>query len=412
VSARIQFRHIRLWASIRRVVTALRFDSMESGGTASATLSGQAADGQAGEETVRRKTSRAARGAVPTESATDPVTTAGEVTDSAATADSAARADAGQAHADRADASQADAGRDDAAGADVAEPTGSPAGPVAGPVAAAISRARRAAGRVRDDAATEAHRQAMVLEFFAQPVHDYVYQSLGRPVTVLRAGCVTPLAELGLDKLRQDGFNVSVVTVDVDHRRRPRAENETQTRGEVTVGDLRAIPLPPRSFDVVHCSLLLDRISHVQLVLDRFAAALRPGGLLLLRIRDRDSAGGFLDRRLPGWARRALWARLYPGEPGPFPAVYEPTGSSRGIAAYMLMRGLVITQRRTTRTLPHQPERLTHVLSVIRGLIAWLSRGRLTDAHDEMLFVIRKPEDRFARVVLTLRRPGGVPSRD
>jgi hypothetical protein len=28
-----------------------------------------------------------------------------------------------------------------------------------------------------------------------------------------------------------------------------------------------------------------------------------------------------------------------------------------------------------------------------------VSRGRLTDAHDEVRYVIRKPEDRFARVV-------------
>jgi hypothetical protein len=28
-----------------------------------------------------------------------------------------------------------------------------------------------------------------------------------------------------------------------------------------------------------------------------------------------------------------------------------------------------------------------------------VSRGRLTDAHDEVLYVITKPEDRFARVV-------------
>jgi hypothetical protein len=32
-------------------------------------------------------------------------------------------------------------------------------------------------------------------------------------------------------------------------------------------------------------------------------------------------------------------------------------------------------------------------------LIGRLSGGRLTDAHDEVLYVIRKPEDRFARVV-------------
>jgi SAM-dependent methyltransferase len=286
------------------------------------------------------------------------------------------------------------------------------------PVAQAISRARRASRKVHSDAATEAQRQALVLDFFAQPVHDYVYQSLSRPVTVLRAGCVTPIAELGLDKLTQDGFEISVATVDVDHSRKPRTDYsfepkpEIEIRGEVTVGDLRAIPLPPRSFDVVHCSLLLDRISHTQLVLDRFAAALRPGGLLLLRIRERDCAAGFLDRRLPGVVRRALWARLYPGQPGPFPAVYEPTASGRGITAYMLMRGLVITQRKTVRTLPHQPERLVRVLSATHSLIAWLSRGRVTDAHDEMLFVIRKPEDRFARVVLTPRRPGGVPARD
>jgi hypothetical protein len=288
------------------------------------------------------------------------------------------------------------------------------------PVADAISRARKAAGRVRNEAATEAHRQALVLDFFAQPVHDYVYQSLGRPVVLLQAGRATPIAELGLDKLRQDGFDLSVISVDADHGRRPRTrpqpwpdvDTAIQTDGGVTIGDLRAIPLPPRSVDVIHCSLLLDRISHVPLVLDRFTAALRPGGLLLLRIRDRDCAAGFLDRRMPGWARRALWARLYPGEPGPFPAIYEPTASGRGIAAYMLMRGLVITQRRTARTLPHQPERLCHLLSVARGTIARLSRDRLTDAHDEMLFVIRKPEDRFARVVLIPRRPGGVPARD
>jgi SAM-dependent methyltransferase len=276
------------------------------------------------------------------------------------------------------------------------------------PFAQAISRARRAARQVRSEAASEAHRQALVLDFFAQPVRDYVHQSLGRPVAVLRAGCVTPLAELGLELLHQDGYELSVVTVDASHGRRARIE----TGAETTVGDLRTIPLPPRSFDVVHCSLLLDRISHVPLVLDRFAAALRPGGLLLLRIRDRDTAAGFLDRRLPGWARRMLWVRLYPGQPGPFPSVYEPTGSGRGVAAYMMMRGLVITQRRTARTLPHRPERLCRILSVTRGLIARLSRGRLTDAHDEMLFVIRKPEDRFARVVLTPRRPGGVPARD
>jgi SAM-dependent methyltransferase len=241
----------------------------------------------------------------------------------------------------------------------------------------------------------------LMREFFAEPVRDYVHQSVGRPIAVLRAGRVTPLAELGLDRLRQGGFEIGVVTVDTEPGRRPLIDADDET----TLGDLRVVPLPPRSFDIVHCSLLLERISHAQLVLDRMTAALRPGGLLLLRVRDRDCAAGFIDRRLPRLARRALWRQLYPDQPGPFPAVYEPIASGRGIAAYMLMRGLVITQRRTARTLPHQPERLCRALAIARGLIAWLSQGRLTDDHDEMLFVIRKPEDRFARVVLTRINP-------
>jgi hypothetical protein len=31
--------------------------------------------------------------------------------------------------------------------------------------------------------------------------------------------------------------------------------------------------------------------------------------------------------------------------------------------------------------------------------ISWLTRGRFTNGHDELLYVIRKPLDRFARVV-------------
>jgi SAM-dependent methyltransferase len=244
-------------------------------------------------------------------------------------------------------------------------------------------------------------------DIFAQPVRDYVYQYLGRPVSVLQAGCVTPLDELGLDKLRESGFEFNVVTVEVD---RPSAD-PAGSDSDVRVGDLRTIPLAPRGFDIVHCSLLLDRIKHVALVLDRLGAALRPGGILLLRIRDRDCAAGFLDRKLPGWARRAIWTRLYPGQPGPFPNVYEPTASARGIAAYMLMRGLVVDRRRAVRTLPSEPARLSRGLSAARTIVALASRGRLTDAHDEVLFVIRKPEDRFARVVLT-RPPGGTAARD
>ena len=39
---------------------------------------------------------------------------------------------------------------------------------------------------------------------FAQPIRDYLYQVLGRPIAVLRAGCQAPIEELGLEKLWRD----------------------------------------------------------------------------------------------------------------------------------------------------------------------------------------------------------------
>ena len=271
-------------------------------------------------------------------------------------------------------------------------------------------RARHAATTARQAADGEAERARLVRELFARPLRDYLYQALGRPVAILRAGAQTPVEELGLGKLRESGFEITVTTVDQDdpvarsaapQEKAPHGVDQhgVDQHGVYQHGDLRTIPLPPRSFDIVYCGFLLERIPHAPLVLDRFLAALRPGGLLLLRVRDRDCAAAALDRLLPGVVRKALWVRLHPGEPGPFPAIYDPLASARGIPAYALSHGLVIARRESARNPPGPPGRLSGAVSAARTLVAWLSRGRLTDAHDELLYVIRKPEDRFARLV-------------
>jgi len=75
-------------------------------------------------------------------------------------------------------------------------------------------RARRAASKARLAAASEAERSRLVRELFAQPTRDYLYQVLGRPVAVLRAGVQAPIEELGLRQLRASGYDISVMTVD------------------------------------------------------------------------------------------------------------------------------------------------------------------------------------------------------
>jgi SAM-dependent methyltransferase len=236
--------------------------------------------------------------------------------------------------------------------------------------------------------------------FFVEPLREWALAGPGRPICVLQAGCLAPLRELGLGELADNGYEVSVSVVDTDHPLVGTVLQQVRDAyDDVIVGDLRTVPLQPRGFDVVYCGHLLERIRHAELVLDRLVSALRPGGLLLIRVSNRDSARALLDRRLPAQARHAIWRRLHPGVPGPFPAVYEEVASERGMASYTLMRGLVIAQRATERTLPGAPGRLSSSVRFTCAVITQLSRGRYDDSHDELLYVIRKPEDRFARVV-------------
>ncbi|HEX8008236.1 MAG TPA: methyltransferase domain-containing protein [Trebonia sp.] len=257
----------------------------------------------------------------------------------------------------------------------------------------------------------------------AEPLREYA-MSLGRPVSLLQAGYGVPPSELALDELEAAGSHVSVTAVDTDHplvrqalggtardpalgaardpaldtARKPARDmvHDMATAYEdVIVGDLRTVPIPPRAFDIVYCANLLERIEHVELVLDRLVNALRPGGLLLISTHDRQTAYAFLDRMLPESARKALWKRLRPGMLGPFPAVYEKMVTERGIASYVQMRGLVISQRAAQ----YSSRQISSSVRITCAVISGLSRGRIGNTHDELLYVIRKPQDSFARVV-------------
>src|ERR1700733_10528582 len=146
--------------------------------------------------------------------------------------------------------------------------------------------------------------QATINQFFAEPLRDYALQSLGRPISLLQAGCLAPLRELGIADLTEGGFEISATAVDDDNPLARRVLRDTQSAyDDVITGDLRTVPIPQRAYDRVYCALLLERVRHVELVLDRLTSALKPGGLLLLRIGDRYSAAAVLDRMLPPMMR-------------------------------------------------------------------------------------------------------------
>ena len=231
---------------------------------------------------------------------------------------------------------------------------------------------------------------------FTRSVLDYAAHRPGQVISVLQFGCVTADGDLDLAGADARRYQFAVTRLDEDNAVTRTAVARQPGLGQAILADLRAVPLTPRSVDVVHCCRLLDRISHTDILLTRLVDTLRPGGLLLVRTADRQTAAGFLDRTLPRPLRALAWRRLRPGQPGPYPAVYEPLTSARGLQAFATRHGLVVAGRETTSRLAGQRR---PVIAASRALVSALSRGRLTAAHDELGYVIRKPEDRFARVL-------------
>ncbi|POM27139.1 Methyltransferase domain protein [Actinomadura rubteroloni] len=231
-------------------------------------------------------------------------------------------------------------------------------------------------------------------DLFSERARQYAAERPLARLHILEAGCGWG-AGLGLDG-RADGTEHQVTGIDLDT---PATRAHLRTRADLTawhLGDLRTVPLPPRAFDIVHAPYLIERVPHAELVLDRFVAALKPGGLLLLRLRDRDSALGFLDRRLLGLA-----ARL-PGRPGTAPppaGAYERVASRQGVQWYCVMRGLMIAEERTSRDALTSLGAATAPLAALCRTVAACSRGRLTAAHTDVSLVIRKPENRYARLL-------------
>ncbi|WP_067806796.1 class I SAM-dependent methyltransferase [Actinomadura formosensis] len=242
-------------------------------------------------------------------------------------------------------------------------------------------------------------------DLFSERARQYALEKPLQRIHVLEAGCGWGT---GLD-LGDHEHHVTGIDLDA-----PELRAHTRERADLDawhLGDLRTVPLPPRAYDIVHAAYLIERVPHAELVLDRFVAALKPGGLLLVQLRDRDTAFGFLDRMLPRWLRmsgrdpRGTHARGVPHPAGgrapgpPEPALYERVASRAGMHWYCVMRGLVVSQEYTSRRAIEALGAGSGPAELLCRLVSTVTRGRLTADHSDITLVIRKPENRFARII-------------
>lgn len=165
---------------------------------------------------------------------------------------------------------------------------------------------------------------------------------------------------------------------------------------ETVVGDLRTVDLKPASFDIVYCAFVLEHVEGAEHVLDRLTAALKPGGLLLLRIPDRDSIWGFLARHTPHrthvWYKRYVRKSVRAGTPGhgPFPVVYEPVVSVAGMRDYCVRNRILVRQFTTDNA---HLRFFGHFAPAANAALHIAARPlRVTADHANLAYVLMMPE--------------------
>ncbi|MBN1908670.1 MAG: class I SAM-dependent methyltransferase [Pirellulales bacterium] len=207
---------------------------------------------------------------------------------------------------------------------------------------------------------------------------------------ILEAGCG---CEWALD-LGDRAYHLTGVDIDKDAmeiRQRERGDLH-----EAIVGDLCTVELPENHFDVIYNSYVLEHIAGADRVLENFLRWLKPGGLLVLRIPDRDSVYGFLTRVTPLWVH-VLYKRLVVGfheagtaGMGPFPTVYEQVVSRDGIRRWCAEHDVAITTEFGTNHYMKEAGLLALPLRALVGTLRFLSFGRLAADHNNLTYVLQR----------------------
>lgn len=231
-----------------------------------------------------------------------------------------------------------------------------------------------------------------VLSSHLRALAERLHVGVDRPLRVVEAGCGRRW------RLDVAPYPLHLTGIDLDAEAVELRRSQQGDLDEWLVGDLRTVDLPPERADAVYCSYVLEHVRGAADVLDRFVTWVRPGGLLLLRIPDRDSVYGWATRHTPHRThvafRRHVIGMPGAGAPGhgPYPTVYDPVVSRRGLRSWAESRGVTVLAEHGSSVYLQRAGRFGPVLHLGVRAISAASLGRLAADHNNLLYVLRTPE--------------------
>ncbi len=165
------------------------------------------------------------------------------------------------------------------------------------------------------------------------------------------------------------------------------------------LGDLRDVILKENEYDVIYNSYVLEHIDGAERVLENFFRWLKPGGILILRIPNRDSVRGFLTWVAPFWVH-LLYVKYILGDKdggkpghGPFPTYFDKVVSRSGIYTFCKKQGLTIKAEYSCGIRRGRRQIDTLLTNLMTGIIYLASFTKLTAKHPILIYVIEKPQN-------------------
>jgi SAM-dependent methyltransferase len=220
-------------------------------------------------------------------------------------------------------------------------------------------------------------------------IREYARQ-LGRPLSILEAGCGQRWA------IDLRGTEYTLTGVDLDPVALDLRKTERRDLDVAIVGDICSVELPTESFDVVFSSFVLEHVERADVALENFVRWLKPGGLLILHLPEREAVRGFLARILPHgvhvfFYRHVLGVKTA-GQPGyaPYPTYYHPVIGRDRLCRFLGDMGVRCLGSYGDAFRRDGVGVMRPMVRLVVMVTAMLSFGRLTADYSDVLYISEK----------------------
>lgn len=168
------------------------------------------------------------------------------------------------------------------------------------------------------------------------------FNNVQRQLYILDAGCGTRWS------LNLSGLNYKLTGIDISKEAIDLRISQRNDLDKAIVGDLQSIDMNSSEFDLIFCQYVLEHVSGAELVLNKFFDWLKPNGLLILIIPDRNTFKGLATRLAPFWIHECYvrYVRKAPVDHGPghhpYPTYFDKILTTRKIRDYCRCNGYTI----------------------------------------------------------------------